>query len=72
MEWLIIVCNPKSSVPIGMVGNLVNFIKFSKRVEMEDFLIKHGEGFPFEEKKRFVYDGGFYEFHLFPFYNYCK
>ena len=60
------------SVPIGMVGNLVNFIKFSKRVEMEDFLIKQGEGFPFGEKKRFMYVGGFYEFHLFPFYNYCK
>ena len=71
MEWLISVCNPKSSVPIGMVGNLVSFIKFLKRVEVED-LIKQGEGFPFEEKKRFVYDGGFYEFQLFPFYNYCK
>ena len=39
---------------------------------MEDFLIKKCEGFPFEEKKRFVYDGGLYEFHLFPFYNYWK
>ena len=39
---------------------------------MEDFLIKQGEGFPFEEKKRFLYDGAFYEFHLFRFYNYCK
>ena len=28
------------SVPIGMVGNLINFIKFSKKVELEDFLIK--------------------------------
>ena len=65
IEWLISVCNPKSSVPIGMVGILVNFIKFSKRVEVKEFLIKEGEGFPFEEKKRFVYNGGFNEFHLF-------
>ena len=72
MEWLISVCIPPSSVLIGMVGNLVNLIKFSKRVEVEDFLIKQGKGIPFGEKKRFVYDGGFDELHLFPFYNYCK
>ena len=72
MEWLFSVCTPPSSVPIDMVRNLVNFIKISKRVEVEDFLIKQGEGFPFGEKKRFVYDRGFYGFHLFPFYKYCK
>ena len=41
-------------------------------MEVEDFLIKQREGFPYGEKKRFVYLGGFYEFQLFPFYNYCK
>ena len=41
-------------------------------MEMEDFLIKQGGGFPFVEKKRFVYVGEFYEFHLISFYNYCK
>ena len=68
MEWLISVCTPPSSIPTGMVKNLANFIKFSKRVEVEDSLIKQGEGFPFGEKKRFVYDRVFYGFHFFPFY----
>ena len=72
MECLINVCTPPFSVPKAMVGNLVNFIKFSKRVELEDFLVKQVEGFPFGEKKRFVYVGDFYEFYLFPFYNDCK
>ena len=72
IECLINVYTPPFSVPKGIAKNLVSFIKFSKRVEVEDLSIKQGEGIPLGEKKRFVCVGVFYEFHLFSFYNYCK
>ena len=67
MECLINVCTPPFSVPKAMVGNLVNFIKFSKRVEVEDFLVKQVEGFPFGKKNVLCTLGFFMNFTYFRF-----